>query len=82
MFRYAWAYEGAVECCFPESIFISVYFSYKEMVFNCFLYVTTHVKAHTDMNNSCKGPMEREVAVYSEGNLPGDTNEPLLGTLK
>lgn len=50
------------------------------MVFNCFLYVTTHIKANTGMSNGCKGHVEREVAVYSEENLPGDNNGPLLGT--
>lgn len=33
---------------------------------------TIHMKAVIDMTNSYKGQMEREVAVYSEKNLPRD----------
>lgn len=74
--------RGCEEYYFPESAFLSVYSSCKEMVVNCFLYGTTHRKALTAVSGSCKGRLEREVAVSTEENLSGDIDGPLVGASK
>lgn len=79
-----WAYKGAVKSIAFQKTRYLVYILVIKRWFltdSCMLQLTRRLLL-AGVSNSCKGHMEREVAIYSEENLPGDIGGPLLGTSK
>lgn len=52
------------------------------MVFNSFFECYNSCEGYYSLNNGCQGHMEREVAIYSEKKVPGESDVPLLHTSK